>query len=256
MDRLMRPDYLYKYRDCRNEDQINWVKQILNEDSLYFAPADSFNDPFEFQFQFEDPVFGDFMAYASKNNMFGRAWNNMSSKEIKGFYKDYIKKNPRKFIQDVVTHMKRTHGVLCLSTTNLSINLWSHYGGNHEGLCLEFSTKPGSYFSFALPVRYIDEPIKINYFRDAAIDATDLYDNIVFSKNKGAWDKEGEFRIVSRTIGLQKFARESLRAIYLGCNFKNQNLIDHIRKSRPDVNVFQILKDPGKYSLLVSHQVQ
>lgn len=62
----MAPQYLYKYRPFTSQCDIEFARQIVCENTIFFAPPVTFNDPFDSRpaFTFEAPL----------DEMKGRGW--------------------------------------------------------------------------------------------------------------------------------------------------------------------------------------
>lgn len=84
-------------------------------------------------------------------------------------------------------------GVLSLSETPKSILMWSHYGGQHSGICLEFERTPENRLGGedAKPVIYSSKRTF-----DKAIDKPD-YISPLFVKHSG-WRYEKEWRLIEQ----------------------------------------------------------
>lgn len=100
-----------------------------------------------------------------------------------------------------------TFGVLSLSATPKSILMWSHYGAEHAGICLEFErTATNKLGTDALPVVY-------SRLRDPDPDPVlAVPPNRFFMKYSG-WRYEREWRVLESTAGRHDFPGRLLSVI-------------------------------------------
>lgn len=95
-------------------------------------------------------------------------------------------------------------GVHCLSETEDSLLMWSHYSDHHKGLCLTVSLKPtflAQHGFFANKVRYTNYYPEVSAI-DFLIDPHKVVDTVIFTKSI-EWAYENEWRIVTPfTFGL------------------------------------------------------
>lgn len=98
-------------------------------------------------------------------------------------------------------------GVLSMSATPRSILMWSHYGAQHTGICLEFErTATNKLGTDASPVVY-------SKLLDAALDSAQQPSaNFMFKKYSG-WRYEREWRLLENTSGLHAYPGRLLSVI-------------------------------------------
>lgn len=106
------------------------------------------------------------------------------SKKDKDFY-GALDKTARDF-QDAIDGF----GILCLSATCKNILMWSHYAGNHTGLCVEFVRSESNLLGLeAVPVSY-------SHKRSNTSSGTVFEEDSVFSQKYAGWRHEKEWRLV------------------------------------------------------------
>lgn len=116
----------------------------------------------------------------------------------------------------------QTNGVTCFSETNDNLLLWSHYGGQYKGYCLEFRTdfEP---FNKLHKVRYADTMPQFqlsDFIRNE--NHSQMMD--MFCTKSSAWAYEKEWRALHAEAGtLFGYEREALKAIYFGPEIDDQD---------------------------------
>lgn len=244
----------YKYRSLSGGSR-KFTEDILINSEMYFATPDQFNDPFEFAANinlngnreeiteyFKQSKFDqmDMLKEFSEEKFYDYVGTILESKNALGWH-------------DAIKKLKSKYGVLCLSNSHSNINMWSHYGDNHKGVCFEFeSAEADDIFSHARKVTYDLEPPRIEIIQEY-IDAQkrkEMTRKIVYHKFSTAWDKESEWRILCNQSGVHGYSPKSLKTIYLGCEFDlKDSFINLIQKHRPDVDVVLLKKSKSEYRM-------
>lgn len=125
----------------------------------------------------------------------------------------------------------------CLAENYDNRLMWSHYGGAHQGVCIEydmtnFSTDEANCL-FA-PIIYTTERVKIPHRlidpnapnHPISYNEESILREALFTKDK-IWNYEKEWRIIKRgdytneTTGYMNFSMPPIRAIYLGAAISN-----------------------------------
>ncbi|WP_250674834.1 DUF2971 domain-containing protein [Paraclostridium ghonii] len=221
------PNKLYKYQKI----DLNRLKN-LEDGKLYFSNRKNLNDPFDLlpAYYDEDEVVRLLKEEDSPANSL--------SKE------DIINKID-KVLNSFSNHIK----ILSLSTSIYNIPLWTHYGDNHRGMCIEYDIdkldRDSDFYDCLLKVSYIDKKIEItkvlkntlsNLINHDEIktDSTFLLYFTLTMKHK-SWQYENEWRIILKSnsgeCGIEKSPMK-VKAIYLGkdCSKKNIDRVVEISK--------------------------
>jgi len=181
-----------------------------------------YNDPFEFKLQDGSHFDGKNITYLSQEE-----------NEIKDFIWENISK----------------YGVICYSTEDSNILLWSHYADNHKGMCLVFDVpKPISKGFYE--VKYTKSFPKIN------LNATkeDLGPEIikVVTTKAEVWSYEKEYRqILLMKNCFTDYPGEIVEVIF-GCRtpFEDiQSVVEIIQPKFPDIIVSKMVMQKNTYSL-------
>ena len=223
----------YKYRQFSDLT----LKSLCN-DQVFFSSLDKFNDPFDCnpeiildievkeleELLFELIKTKSEIAILNKLQSAGvtkeKAQNFATKQSLKNAanaisYSEYMASDPDNINpEDAHRHhifyrikdeigKNYQKGVFCLSTTPLSMLLWSHYGGEHTGLCIGYSTDRN-------PKPDIK---KVNYTNDRRINTSLIYDAIVqkseeekvtldeliLLRKSKEWKYEDEYRLIDRS---------------------------------------------------------
>ncbi len=224
---------LYKYVS------FDTAKKIIENSSLRFGTASSFNDPFELSLDYID-------LSISKNelNDFIKKKHPGSRKSNRALFRKNKDKHSLKGVRNVMIDefqkLKNTTGICCFSKRNNITLMWSHYAEQHKGLCLGFRNFVHSPNFFVVYVNYITElkPVKYWDFGD------ELFPLWIFSKSH-VWEYEEEVRAVYfDKEGLVKFNKTQLCEVHFGLRVMEENqtqIIDLIQhKNYTNISFFDM----------------
>ncbi len=210
---LYKPDTIvYKYVDIKSGIEI-----LTNSTLLYQCP-DKFNDPF-------DPHLGLLD--------FNKSINRMSSISTLKYPTDVVKE----LFRGAYEKFKNELGILCLSRTNMSTLMWSHYSQKHTGLCLGFNTKAfinsdDDLNAFNVNYTYEFKPVEHSFVKSNK----DVIDLIYWLCTKSkVWEYEQEVRVLEMyKNGYLPFDKIELVELYFGASTSKQNIdiINEIIKNR------------------------
>ena len=246
--------------------------KMIEEQRIAFAPPWCFNDPFELipHLKWEDrTVAKERTARIFKQNSTAlpiaknlpRRERRLQSRQLyRKFLNDWKSYQPQ-MNEEVAHSMQRDFplGILCLSTTNKSLLMWSHYATSHTGLVIEFDVCTPDFGELGMfaPVRYSAERPIIH--RDKmGMNATDEH----FCTKSPEWDYEKEWRVfrpyslcehVETQDGVRYFAplpKAAIKCIYLG--FKSEEslqkrVMEFTRNTR--IGVYQGRLSQSKFAI-------
>jgi len=115
------------------------------------------------------------------------------------------------------------NGVTCFSERNDDLLMWSHYGGQYKGFCLEFRTKHEP-FNKLRDVQYV--PGMPTLHIDTVI-VDKNYDQLLdlYCTKSDVWSYEQEWRGFHEKAGtLFSYKPEALKAVYFGPDIERQAL--------------------------------
>lgn len=212
---------LYKYCTI-NQNSLS----VLRDSKIWFSRPDALNDPFEFRYKISMDISDEqkkeilstcqglsggvraLLPFAGKPSM----------SDLNKILNDPVAF--QEFQHAAVSSIKKRHGVFCLSTDKANILMWSHYGDEHKGMCIEFDMnimrKAGL---IAYEVQYEPNEYETIYFCDNEIDQ---FRKVALHKAP-CWDYEKEYRIIRKNEDTESsngflvdFPPEAITGIYLG----------------------------------------
>ena len=214
------PPHVYKYRSISKN-----TGRIIRENELYFSSPLGFNDPFEGR------VFPDFNGTEAQHRKFYEAVllsAGFSGAQLQDKIEEYVKKqllmDAKKahiFSENTTTRIMERISTLCFSEKRDDILEWSHYGDEHKGICLEFSTSDlSSYLSKLRKVVYSNSYPQLMMFSDPNEEKIKKF---ILTKSDH-WTYESEWRVFevmgdgfTRRPGAYEFPPDSLTGIIFGC---------------------------------------
>ncbi|MFZ4740485.1 MAG: DUF2971 domain-containing protein [Bacteroidales bacterium] len=194
---------------------------IISSQLIRFNNYKSFNDPFDcdinlLHFDLNENCEQEIQDELKKIEIETMKNSGISEK----LYFEIVTKNE---IEDILkrSQLKKLEesSISCFSKNYDNTCMWSHYGNNHDGICLVFNlTSFESPFEDIQtseitqgPINY-DKYERVNYFESRIKGITNLY-----LTKSNYWKYEEEYRyIVSRKPGFYKFKKEFLKGIIFG----------------------------------------
>lgn len=205
--------YLYKYRT------IESLKKVLENNSLWFASPQDFNDPFDCQIvpdtnNTQDEIIEFLKASAPE----GSSEESISSLALKIFNNPHIWKNS---FEAEISKVINATGICCFTANEKNLLMWSHYTDSHKGVCLKFDlTKDPEYFEFPLEVIYTKDYPVYNHLSNSQ----EIVNLVVLSKSID-WEYEEEIRVLRPDQnGLISFNKNALVEIIFGCNCSENSI--------------------------------
>ncbi len=116
--------------------------------------------------------------------------------------------------------------ICCFSTTFKNTTMWSHYGDNHYGICLNFD--------LTIPEPFVDFPSNkfgrgtvvyndyspVNYLKSKQVAIEKLF----YTKSKD-WENEEEFRYyILEEHGLYRYHKDFLKGVIFGIRVKDEEI--------------------------------
>jgi len=230
----MIPRFFYKYQKYFIEEdikknkkhKINYAKRIISENELYYPLRSELNDPFEFRF------------CIYKN-----------SKLIKGAGGEKLEEYEKKIFDEF--------GILSLTTKKDDIIMFSHYAGEHTGICIEFDSSKDEIFRKAFKVKYMKPLPSFELFSFLnEIDKT-KYIKPIFSTKHKDWKYEKEWRVLYKISKnndprVERYNPEALTGIIFGFNASDlvkKEINDLIKTRKHKINLYQSIPRNNEYGL-------
>lgn len=182
---------LYRYQSCPENDhtKMNWVRQILVDQTIYFSSRKEFNDPFDCVVPSFQRISGTIIKRFSEefvDRKFKETPEVEKEKLISKLMSVKALEDIRNMLQDEVDKA----GILCFSQVSDDILMWAHYADKHGGICFEFDGSDNCiFFGEAQAVEYKD-------YTQIPLDKAKEHQmtRVILTKSKH-WMYENEYRI-------------------------------------------------------------
>jgi hypothetical protein len=260
------PPLLYRYREIDER-----LFQIIRRNELYFASPSSLNDPFECRFstslgaaetqreQFFRNILADATTRASVVAMHLVEGNAEALNALRSGVPEYLgflKASPLYSSADLghllkaslETRIAEQIGVCCLSEVSDDPVMFAHYGADHRGCALQFSTTD-ALLRNAFPVKYVDTPPALDLFE---LDP-DRFVQVTLGTKHSRWAYEREWRVVVSPMGASThtFSPASLTGIVLGykCSADDEAAVRTVLSERSSpIELSRLFLEPGGYT--------
>ncbi|MGL6258565.1 DUF2971 domain-containing protein [Vibrio sp. WXL210] len=276
---------LYKYRSTSKYS----LEGLINN-QLFFATHEQFNDPFEFGNPAPDLVKYNKNARIKLREIFEK--KELSRKEFLHLNSLVAKPSEddlkvREATLDRIRDNTKNIGIVCLSEVENNILMWSHYGEEHRGFCIEFNDLENNISASCdvINVKYLndfedlnDPELLIDFYMIMFCDNKDLprpewerkYKDLgsQISKHEEArmaiatignkyidWAYEKEIRLVSKSNGPIKYNPSSIKSITFGLRMSESdkktimNICDC--EDKRHIRFKQAVKQESSYGLKV-----
>jgi hypothetical protein len=172
--------------------------------------------------------------------------------------KSYLSLDPARISVGVQAEIERRR-IYCLTPDSMSILMWSHYGANHTGICLEFHIASNVLFSKAQGVDY---PTEYPEILTEELYTRETVDKVLLTKAR-CWEYEGEFRLLGSPDlpednplrlhdGYLKLPPLALMSVIVGCKGDYHAVQAIVDAEAPDLRVTQLIRSENQYSLAMS----
>lgn len=214
------PEHFYKFRDINENTQT-----IITKSELYFGSADDFNDPFDFL-----PVFTMEADRSSVLRYLESTVPHLSRADRRRFAAERFRDpNFANHVKQAIatadaslTKVRKSSGLLCLSSRPDHMLLWGHYANSHTGIALRFKPAKGDgFFETASEVVYQQRRDKVNLVLHDTVEKHKL----ALLTKADFWAYEEEWRIVGEpgSKGVRQYPDGSLDGIILGAKISEEN---------------------------------
>lgn len=213
---------IYRYIGCDEQTTLNILKEIFQNNRIWFSLPSNFNDPMEFNCRIDydrsyEVLDGSILHHTIKNNngkLSETVWEELSIQKNRIAYQEKLR---RDFLE--------LFRIICFSRKYDNNLMWSHYAGKHSGICLvidseflEYCDKENEIILAYGDVVYGEEPPLIRNFHDHT---DNVVRELVFNKSSD-WSYEAEYRVLAHGIkldnGHMNIARSHLVGVILGKN--------------------------------------
>ncbi|HFE9682874.1 TPA: DUF2971 domain-containing protein [Clostridium perfringens] len=171
------PKSLYKYKAV-NEYTINSIKN----GTMWATSPNNFND------QYDCALFCDDVQVIQRKIL--DIYNSDLVKEniyIDSILRHVDLKHKTSLIEKELNRIRNELAIICLTEDNDNILMWSYYGNNHRGICIEYDFNLIHNFSEVFPVIYKDEIFDFSK-SIANIDPNGIFRKVL--NKSSAWEYE------------------------------------------------------------------
>jgi len=252
---------LYKYRDF-DRDALNL--RTISHAEFWFASANSLNDPFDADFQFNfDGLDSDIAEKWVRSAVPAEAGDARAMEVLTEFRTDPGVRE--RMYQDFLEYTYRRFGICSLAGSKDNLLLWAHHADKHKGFCVGLSKEileefvrdkisKGTLLELVAvcytQLRYIP-----NFFK-TMLHPEDTFDiSKIIGTKSIHWSYEGERRLVlwDKSNIAEQLGHDTIREVILGCRISPENkerIISLCKEHVPHAAVLQAIKDPQTFSLV------
>ena len=127
----------------------------------------------------------------------------------------HTEEGDRNFLNEL-NELPGNQKVTCFTEEGNNPLMWSHYGGNHTGVCLKFDLSLDNDLAAAVkPIKYVEQLVEVKNSSD--------FDKCLLSK-LDQWKIEKEWRILDKRERFP-FQQEALIEIVLGLNAPDSTMV-------------------------------
>lgn len=263
------PDKLYKYRKVNRH-----TYRIFTHNELYFPSPKKFNDPFDCKVDFSlnrhccDKDIKIHLEKAKQSNSaidVEKEYNN--AKRNKSDFLKYLKST----VSDLQAELWKNLGVMALSTKRDDILMWSHYGDEHKGICIEFDRalleKTISKCGLMDRVRYTQDYLSFNKFNNAMpghseINQKKAFDAFVLRKSIH-WEYEQEIRAIINVVvagkNTLKIPHDLITGVIFGCKMDDTDKVcmeNRFKKLNKKISLYYAKEDENTFTLDIKEMKQ
>lgn len=254
------PLRLYKYEPLTMRALQNLKSQII-----HFGSPLNFNDPYDcaltpnIKTPTNDDVEAIRQAYLRDDSL-----PDLSRNQFETFRAEQLRETLFREAHDAMKtsteNFLQSQGVACFSESNKDLLMWSHYGGQYKGFCLEFSTL-ADLFTKIRKVRYLPSLPPIDLTAIHLNSNIDSVFELLFCTKSIAWAYEQEWRAMHEVAGTEFcYPAEALTGIYFGPDIDQQSLEiiclilagqnENVRlwRGRRSTTKFQVLFEEFRYT--------
>jgi hypothetical protein len=215
---------LYKYRALKDGDAeaLRRLHSALREQSFWCAQPDTLNDDQEFAWRCDYRPTAQTVALLAGLLMRERGWEFAAAwEQIEPFLATgSLERAAEPDIRRLIRRCRSEVGLLCLGTSPSNATLWTRYGANGEGVCIEIDVPEPLINTHFFPVQYAQEKVVhidellLSYFADP----TNMYSYALLTK-LNQWAPEEEIRFISSAQNvavrreLSKITEDHVRSI-------------------------------------------
>jgi hypothetical protein len=248
------PPVFYKYSGLSG-DRLEWMRRLIVQSELYFAPPRAFNDPLDCR------IAPNFNASSLVIEQFCRKRRNYFSGDRRD-YKELIRQtimdskteDGQRRLTERLFETLDQNGIACFAKDPANMLLWSYYAEGHSGIAVRFNMAREHLASsqfIPIEVQYSDDFPIISYY----ISTTNQLLRTLFGTKSLAWKHEEEWRLVLRgTVGYVSLPPSMIDAVVLGMRTDSHTeatIRGWLKDRVPTVELLRVVHRPRSFVLEV-----
>jgi hypothetical protein len=258
LKRMKLAPFLYKYFSSDRTHSHENIRAAIVDSVLRLNAPSEFNDPFELAAHFVMTA-TDEEKRARFEAMTHEQAPHLGWRAVQANVQMLMSATAEYFTptwQNSLKYVRENAGVYCFAGGGKNTLMWSHYGSDHKGVCLQFERVLDlATFMHALPTRYVSDLPILNWI----VGFHEGIGEMLFAKHP-CWQYEQESRIVliDKARLYLRFAPQALRKLIFGCRVEgaivdavNGWLTERTSAGHPPVDVYFARKHETKYRLVV-----
>jgi len=249
------PQYLYRYVSLVGEIKQSQVRDQIERGEIYFARLTSFNDPFDSYFVVDSTGEPDRVRTFWESSEAAKGLEAAEREaRIDHCVREAGSERESERMRAAAMQMRQEYGMLCMSSRNDDILMWSYYAAGHSGLCIRYQMHKEAWFGLGemilpLEVEYAEAPPTFRFYYDGRFAAAKA---LLGTKAK-IWSHEGEWRMVLPSFsGSKILPLAHVDQVILGINTPDED-IERVKRwvSRRSVSmeILQAQHRKGEYGL-------
>lgn len=253
---------LFKYRSLEGK---NWdyTLDLLINNKLYFAPANSYNDPYETEFRIKYNSWSDLIELFVRVEIKNTGINEEEARKkvehvLSRVSKEQIEMRLWEAAYNMSEYAGQRVGVYCLCGNPYDLLMWGHYSFGHRGICIQFEDQTiNQMFNNSLyKVKYQNElpSLEISKLLSSQfhIDAYRSMD--IWTTKSNDWKYEQEWRIfdIIRGPGVHPINSRIISKVLLGRAIDKElrvKLISELESKASHIQILQAVPLKSKYGL-------
>lgn len=250
--------HLYRYQPFIDERM-----RVFTHGELFFYSPATLNDPFDskVEFDFDNLSEEDIIQFLEKAAKHGtlrfdieHVLKNIRDSEDNS--KHNLKKQALENLQPEIDAL----GLLCLSTINDDILMWSHYADKHKGFCLQFDKAKLEAWQCCKPIDYDDKFLTFREFNNAFPEDNEKVARLLLLRKSGHWVCESEWRIIVKPEDdnsgsrYYKFPEEILIGVIFGCQMTDDRkriIKDFLKNRKSHIQFYEAKKKENEFGLKI-----
>lgn len=217
------PDYLFKYRYMRDEQQREWLRQTLLENRFYWPSPSEFNDPFDCAPCMKLPsrkAMAKSVRRVVRNSQtpMNRSQRKKEERRLRLQPRAVLSERLRSDIPQLIDET----AVYSLTRLPDNVLMWSHYASSHEGVCLRFVTDMLlNKFILGWPITYSQDRPVVSVANEEPMDL--LTKSMLMKADYWSYEKEWRFIEYRGGRGLRNFPPAAMDGVVLGARISAEN---------------------------------